>query len=163
MSFIYGNPDEGIDGAIARGVPEQTAAEIFDEIMDFANYAFNKAHAVCYAVVSYRTAYLKCHYPREYLAALLTSVLDVPGKISEYIAEAKEMGKMCIRDRQNKDLRGFGFVPVPPNLFDASIVPWLSYQSLTLNVFDSGTYLAPVITAGKYTERDGRQIGRAHV
>ena len=107
VSFIYGNPDEGIDGAIARGVPEQTAAEIFDEIMDFANYAFNKAHAVCYAVVSYRTAYLKCHYPREYLAALLTSVLDVPGKISEYIAEAKEMGIRVLPPDVNSSEDGF--------------------------------------------------------
>lgn len=107
VSFIYGNPDEGIDGAIARGVPEQTAAEIFDEIMDFANYAFNKAHAVCYAVVSYRTAYLKCHYPREYLAALLTSVLDVPSKISEYIAEAKEMGIRVLPPDVNSSEDGF--------------------------------------------------------
>ena len=107
VSFIYGNPDESIDGAIARGVPEQTAAEIFDEIMDFANYAFNKAHAVCYAVVSYRTAYLKCHYPREYLAALLTSVLDVPGKISEYIAEAKEMGIRVLPPDVNSSEDGF--------------------------------------------------------
>lgn len=107
VSFIYGNPDEDIDGAIARGVPEQTAAEIFDEIMDFANYAFNKAHAVCYAVVSYRTAYLKCHYPREYLAALLTSVLDVPGKISEYIAEAKEMGIRVLPPDVNSSEDGF--------------------------------------------------------
>lgn len=107
VSFIYGNPGEGIDGAIARGVPEQTAAEIFDEIMDFANYAFNKAHAVCYAVVSYRTAYLKCHYPREYLAALLTSVLDVPGKISEYIAEAKEMGIRVLPPDVNSSEDGF--------------------------------------------------------
>lgn len=107
VSFIYGNPDEGIDGAIARGVPEQTAAEIFDEIMDFANYAFNKAHAVCYAVVSYRTAYLKCHYPREYLAALLTSVLDVLGKISEYIAEAKEMGIRVLPPDVNSSEDGF--------------------------------------------------------
>ena len=107
VSFIYGNPDEGIEGAIARGVPEQTAAEIFDEIMDFANYAFNKAHAVCYAVVSYRTAYLKCHYPREYMAALLTSVLDVPGKVSEYIAEARDMGIRVLPPDVNSSEDGF--------------------------------------------------------
>ena len=74
VNFIYGNEELGIDGAIKRGVPEAVAASLFDEIMDFANYAFNKAHAVCYAVVSFRTAYLKCHYPREYLAALLTNL-----------------------------------------------------------------------------------------
>ena len=92
VSFIHGNPAEGIEGAVARGVDERTASELFDEIMDFANYAFNKAHAVCYAVVSYRTAYLKCHYPREYMAALLTSVLDSTDKIAEYIAAARDMG-----------------------------------------------------------------------
>ncbi len=92
VNFIHGNEELGIDGAIKRGVPEAVAASLFDEIMDFANYAFNKAHAVCYAVVSFRTAYLKCHYPREYMAALLTSVLDVSDKISEYIQTAREMG-----------------------------------------------------------------------
>ncbi len=107
VSFIYGNAEEGIDGAIARGVPEPVAASIFDEIMDFANYAFNKAHAVCYAVVSYRTAYLKCHYPREYLAALLTSVLDVPAKISEYIAEARDMGIRVLPPDVNSSEDGF--------------------------------------------------------
>lgn len=92
VNFIYGNGELGIDGAVRRGVDEKTAAEIFDQILDFANYAFNKAHAVCYAVVSYRTAYLKCHYPREYMAALLTSVLDWSEKVSEYIAAARDMG-----------------------------------------------------------------------
>ena len=92
VNFIHGNEELGIDGAVKRGVPEAVAASLFDEIMDFANYAFNKAHAVCYAVVSFRTAYLKCHYPREYLAALLTSVLDVSDKISEYIQAARDMG-----------------------------------------------------------------------
>ena len=91
-AFVHGNPDEGIDGAVKRGVPENVAEEIFDEILDFANYAFNKAHAVAYAMVSYRTAYLKCHYPQEYMAALLTSVLDSTPKISEYIAACREMG-----------------------------------------------------------------------
>ncbi|MGE4548905.1 MAG: DNA polymerase III subunit alpha [Intestinibacillus sp.] len=92
VNFIYGNEELGIDGAVRRGVDEKTAAAIFDQILDFANYAFNKAHAVCYAIVSYRTAYLKCHYPREYMAALLTSVLDWSDKVSEYIAAARDMG-----------------------------------------------------------------------
>ena len=88
-AFVYGDPSRNICGAIANGVPEQTANDIYDEIIDFANYAFNKAHAVCYAKVSYDTAYLKCHYPKEYLAALMTSVLDSSVKISEYIVECK--------------------------------------------------------------------------
>ena len=90
--FVYGDPEQGITGCIGHGVPEAVAQSIYDEIVDFANYAFNKAHAVCYAVVSYQTAYLKCHYPRQYMAALMTSVLDSATKISGYIAECKELG-----------------------------------------------------------------------
>ena len=90
--FVYGDPEQGITGCIGHGVPEAVAQSIYDEIVDFANYAFNKAHAVCYAVVSYQTAYLKCHYPRQYMAALMTSVLDSATKISTYIAECKELG-----------------------------------------------------------------------
>ncbi|MEF2838705.1 MAG: DNA polymerase III subunit alpha [Oscillospiraceae bacterium] len=90
--FVYGDPAQNITGCIGHGVPEHVAQSIYDEIVDFANYAFNKAHAVCYAVVSYQTAYLKCHYPRQYMAALMTSVLDSATKISGYIAECKDMG-----------------------------------------------------------------------
>ena len=90
--FVYGDPAQNIPGAMAKGVSETVAQSIYDEIVDFANYAFNKAHAVCYAVVSYQTAYLKCHYPKQYMAALMTSVLDSAAKVSGYIAECKELG-----------------------------------------------------------------------
>ena len=90
--FVYGDPEQNISGCIGHGISEAVAQSIYDEIVDFANYAFNKAHAVCYAVVSYQTAYLKCHYPRQYMAALMTSVLDSAGKIAGYIAECKELG-----------------------------------------------------------------------
>ena len=90
--FVYGDPDNGIPGCVANGISEAVAQSLYDEIVAFANYAFNKAHAVCYAVVAYQTAYLKCHYPREYMAALMTSVLDSAVKISGYIAECKDMG-----------------------------------------------------------------------
>ena len=90
--FVYGDPEQGITGCIGHGVSEAVAQSIYDEIVDFANYAFNKAHAVCYAVVAYQTAYLKCHYPRQYMAALMTSVLDSATKVSGYIAECKELG-----------------------------------------------------------------------
>ncbi len=90
-TFVYGDPSQNIAGCITNGVSERVAQSIYDEIVDFANYAFNKAHAVCYAVVAYQTAYLKCHYPRQYMAALMTSVLDSATKISGYIAECKEM------------------------------------------------------------------------
>ena len=92
QAFVYGDSARGIPGAIANGVSEEAAQAIYKEILDFANYAFNKAHAVCYAKVSYDTAYLKCHYPKEYMAALLTSVLDNSAKTAGYIAECREMG-----------------------------------------------------------------------
>jgi len=90
--FVYGDAEQGICGAVSKGVPEAVAQSIYDEIVAFANYAFNKAHAVCYAVVSYQTAYLKCHYPQQYMAALMTSVLDSSTKVSGYIAACKDMG-----------------------------------------------------------------------
>ena len=89
-TFVYGDKERGITGCIANGISEEIAQGIYDEIYDFANYAFNKAHAVSYAVVAYQTAYFKCHYTREYMAALLTSVLDNSDKVAEYIAECKE-------------------------------------------------------------------------
>ena len=91
-AFLRGDPERNIAGCAANGIPKAAAERIYDEITDFANYAFNKAHAVCYAVVAYQTAWFKCHYPREYMAALLTSVLDSQGKIAEYIAECRSMG-----------------------------------------------------------------------
>ena len=91
-AFIYGDASRGIAGAIAHGVSEAAAQTIYKDILDFANYAFNKAHAVCYAKITYDTAYLKCHYPKEYMAALLTSVLDNTAKAAGYIAECRDMG-----------------------------------------------------------------------
>ena len=92
VAFVRGDPSRGIPGALANGVSEQVADSIYDEILDFASYAFNKAHAVCYAIVANRTAYMKRHYPSQYMAALLTSVLDSSAKVSEYIAECRELG-----------------------------------------------------------------------
>ena len=92
VAFVHGDPARGIDGAVRRGIGESVANSIYDEILDFASYAFNKAHAVSYAIVVYRTAYMKRHYPREYMAALLTSILDNSTKVSEYIAECRDMG-----------------------------------------------------------------------
>ena len=92
QAFIYGDKERDIPGCIALGIPEQTGQDIYDEIYDFANYAFNKAHAVSYAIVCYQTAWFKCHYPREYMAALLTSVLDSQAKVAEYIGECRDNG-----------------------------------------------------------------------
>ncbi len=100
--FVFGDAEKGIPGCVANGIREDVAQSLYDEIVAFANYAFNKAHAVCYAVVAYQTAYLKCHYPREYMAALMTSVLDSAVKISGYIAECKEMGIQTLPPDINK-------------------------------------------------------------
>ena len=91
-AFLHGDPERNIAGCVANGIPEETAQAIYQEIYDFANYAFNKAHAVAYAVVAYQTAYFKCHFTKEYMAALLTSVLDNSDKISVYINECKDCG-----------------------------------------------------------------------
>ncbi len=91
-NFTYGNPEEGVPGCVANGISAQVANHIYDTMMDFAKYAFNKSHAACYAVVAYQTAYLKYYYPVEFMAALLTSVIDNSGKVSEYIMTCKSMG-----------------------------------------------------------------------
>ena len=95
-AFIHGDPERGIAGAIANGVSEEIASAIYDEIFDFANYAFNKSHAVAYAIVSYQTAYLKRQYPREYMAALLNSGLDSPEKVADYTDECHRLGMQLL-------------------------------------------------------------------
>ncbi len=91
-NFVYGNPEEGVAGCIANGLDEKTANQIFDEMIDFARYAFNKSHAACYAVVAVQTAYLKYYYPKEFMAALMTSVMDNNNKVAEYILSCRQMG-----------------------------------------------------------------------
>jgi len=92
QNFVYGNEEEGVPGCIANGISEKVANQIYDEMIDFAKYAFNKSHAAAYAVVSYQTAWLKYYYPVEFMAALMTSVIDNPGKVSEYIYVCRQMG-----------------------------------------------------------------------
>ena len=91
-NFIHGNPEEGVPGCVAKGIDEKVAGDIYETMMDFAKYAFNKSHAACYAVVAYQTAYLKYYYPVEFMAALLTSVIDNSRKVSEYILVCRSMG-----------------------------------------------------------------------
>ena len=106
-AFLHGDQARGIAGCVSNGIPEDIAQAIYDEIYDFANYAFNKAHAVCYAVVAYQTVWFKLHYPKEYMAALLTSVLDVTGKVAEYIGECREMGIALLPPDVNKSFDSF--------------------------------------------------------
>ena len=106
-AFLHGDAARNIRGCVANGIPEATAQAIYDEIYDFANYAFNKAHAVSYAVVAYQTAYFKCHYTKEYMAALLTSVLDNSDKVAEYIAECRECSIALLPPDVNRSYDGF--------------------------------------------------------
>ncbi|MCR4705836.1 MAG: DNA polymerase III subunit alpha [Lachnospiraceae bacterium] len=106
-NFIFGNPEEGVPGCVSKGIDEQTASKIYDDMMDFAKYAFNKSHAACYAVVSYQTAYLKYYYPLEFMASLLTSVIDNGKKVSEYIMNCRSMGIQILPPDINAGESGF--------------------------------------------------------
>ena len=107
QSFVYGNAEEDVPGCIANGISEQTANKIYDEMIDFAKYAFNKSHAAAYAVVAYQTAWLKYYYPVEFMAALMTSVIDVPSKVSEYIYSCRQMGIEILPPDINKGVGDF--------------------------------------------------------
>ena len=106
-NFVYGNEEEGVKGCINNGISEKTANHIYDEMIDFAKYAFNKSHAACYAVVAYQTAYLKYYYPREFMAALMTSVMDNITKVSEYILSCRQMGIAILPPDINEGQSGF--------------------------------------------------------
>ena len=106
-NFVYGNPEEGVPGCISRGISEAVADHIYEEMMDFAKYAFNKSHAACYAVVSYQTAFLKYYYPLEFMAALMTSVIDNSAKVTEYIMSCRSMGIEILPPDVNYSLAGF--------------------------------------------------------
>ena len=106
-NFVYGNEEEGVDGCIKRGIDEATANKIYDEMIDFAKYAFNKSHAAAYGVVSYQTAYLKYYYPVEFMASLLTSVIDNSSKVIEYVQTCKGMDIDILPPDINQSERNF--------------------------------------------------------
>ena len=106
-NFIYGNEEEQVPGCVAKGIPEEVASKIYDEMMDFAKYAFNKSHAACYAVVAYQTAFLKYYYPVEFMAALMTSVIDNSEKVAEYIMVCRSMGITILPPDINQGESGF--------------------------------------------------------
>ena len=106
-NFIYGNPEEGVPGCIAKGISADVASHIYDTMMDFAKYAFNKSHAACYAVVAYQTAWLKYYYPTEFMAALMTSVIDFPNKVAGYILTCRSMGIKLLPPDINEGEAGF--------------------------------------------------------
>ena len=106
-NFVYGNEEEGVPGCAAAGISEAVASQIYDDMMDFAKYAFNKSHAACYAVVAYQTAYLKYYYPVEFMAALMTSVIDNSSKVAEYIMTCRNMGIKILPPDINQGESGF--------------------------------------------------------
>ena len=107
QNFVYGNEEEGVPGCIKNGIKEEIANKIYDEMIDFAKYAFNKSHAAAYAVVAYQTAYLKYYYPVEFMAALMTSVIDNTRKVSEYIYSCRQMGIQILPPDINRGEGGF--------------------------------------------------------
>ena len=107
QNFVYGNEEEGVPGCIANGISEQTANKIYDDMTDFAKYAFNKSHAAAYALVAYQTAYLKYYYPVQFMAALMTSVIEMPNKVAEYILVCRQMGIKILPPDINVGTYGF--------------------------------------------------------
>lgn len=107
QNFVYGNPEEGVPGCLSNGISEAVANKIYDDMTDFAKYAFNKSHAAAYAVVAYQTAYLKYYYPVEFMAALMTSVIDNPGKVAEYILHCRQVGIDILPPDVNKSEGNF--------------------------------------------------------
>ena len=106
-NFVYGNKEENIPGCISKGISEKVANEIFDEMTDFAKYAFNKSHAAAYAVLSYQTAYLKCYFPVEFMAALMNSVIDNSSKVAQYIEHCRQLGIKIVPPDINEGESGF--------------------------------------------------------
>ncbi len=106
-NFVEGNPEENVPGCVARGISEEVANHIYDTMIDFAKYAFNKSHAACYAIVTYQTAWLKYYYPTEFMAALLTSVIDFPSKVAGYILACREMHIKLLPPDINEGVAGF--------------------------------------------------------
>lgn len=111
QNFVYGNPEEGVPGCIANGIDEKVANKIYDDMTDFAKYAFNKSHAAAYAVVSYQTAWLKYYYPVEFMAALMTSCIENPSKVSEYILNCRQMGIRILPPDINRSVGNFSVEP----------------------------------------------------
>lgn len=107
QNFVYGNVEENVPGCASMGISTEIGNQIYDKMLSFAQYAFNKSHAACYAVVAYQTAYLKCYYPVEFMAALMTSVIENSAKVAGYIMVCKSMGITILPPDINKGIRGF--------------------------------------------------------
>ena len=151
--FIYGDPDRGITGCVANGIPEEAAQAIYEEIDAFAEYAFNKAHAVSYAIVCYQTAWFKYHYPREYMAALLTSVLDSQAKVAEYIGECRESGIDLLPPDVNAS--GADFTVEEDNLRFGLVAVKGVGRGVILDLLDQREHGGPFTTFADFCQRMG--------
>jgi len=163
MNFVYGSTDQDgnilIPGAVRNGVDEKTAHMIFDEMMDFASYAFNKSHAAAYAYVGYQTAWLKCHYPVEFIAALLNSFVGNLGKVSQYVRECKRMGIEVLAPDINESMGGFS-VSKGKIRFGLTAVKHVG-ESLVRNVIDERGRNGPFKNFIDFCERmEGRDLNK---
>ena len=120
-NFVNGNEKEGVPGCASRGISPEIANAIYDSMMDFAKYAFNKSHAACYAVVALQTAWLKYYYPVEFMAALMTSVIDNPGKVSGYIMSCRNMGISLLPPDINEGYGGFSVTEIDASESDQAL------------------------------------------
>ncbi len=120
-NFVNGNPEENVPGCASKGIAPEVANAIYDSMMDFAKYAFNKSHAACYAVVALQTAWLKYYYPVEFMAALMTSVIDNPGKVSGYIMSCRNMGIALLPPDINEGFDGFSVTEIESSENDTPI------------------------------------------
>ena len=161
QNFVYGNEEEGVPGCIANGIEEATANKIYDEMIDFAKYAFNKSHAAAYAVVSYQTAYLKYYYPVEFMAALMTSVIDFPNKVAEYILVCRQMGIKILPPDVNCGMYGFSVDngAIRYGLSAIKSVGRPAIESLVKEREDNGQYRS----LKDFMERNSQQINKRAV
>ena len=126
-NFVFGNEAQGVPGCVAKGISEDVAKKIYGEMMDFAKYAFNKSHAACYVYVTMQTAYLKYYYPVEFMSALLTSVIDAPGKMAGYLLAARSMGLEIVPPNINKGVSGFSPIGDKAIMYGLSAIKSVGY------------------------------------
>ncbi|MCI5640526.1 MAG: DNA polymerase III subunit alpha [Lachnospiraceae bacterium] len=161
QNFVYGNEEEGVKGCIANGISEEVAHKIYNEMIDFAKYAFNKSHAAAYAVVAYQTAYLKCHYPVEFMAALMTSVKDNTAKVISYTMNCKDLGIEILPPDVNKGFSAFS-VDEGKIRFGMSAIKGIGVQVID-HIVKERTQRGPFVSLQDFLERMGSGEVNKHV
>ncbi len=161
QNFVYGNEEEGVKGCIANGISEEVAHKIYNEMIDFAKYAFNKSHAAAYAVVAYQTAYLKCHYPVEFMAALMTSVKDNTAKVISYTMNCKDLGIEILPPDVNKGFSAFS-VDEGKIRFGMSAIKGIGVQVIN-HIVKERTLRGPFVSLQDFLERMGSGEVNKHV